>query len=293
MPIEFRCSGCGNLLRVPTEAVGKQARCPACGLVLAVPAPGDAFSGDSPSQPENAYRSPVYGGLAGVAEPSGGSGGVASRVEFGDIFSRTWEVFKSRWGACLLGFLCFLLLSFIFGGLMGLLTTVLRRLMPGQGNVALIELANQVATWIVSAWLSAGLLQYFLRVARGEPTGLDILLHGGPFTVRVLIVNFLVGLIVTVGFLLLIIPGVILGLMLWPAIWLVVDRNASVTESFEMSRLITAGNKWTMFLVFLTLTILGGLIVLVTFGLGTFVVGPFAFLLMAVAYLSMSGQWRQ
>jgi hypothetical protein len=38
MPIEFRCTGCQQQLRVPDTSAGKNAKCPKCGAVLVVPA---------------------------------------------------------------------------------------------------------------------------------------------------------------------------------------------------------------------------------------------------------------
>jgi hypothetical protein len=37
MPIEFTCPGCQNLLRVPDEHAGKQARCPECQQLSQIP----------------------------------------------------------------------------------------------------------------------------------------------------------------------------------------------------------------------------------------------------------------
>ena len=37
MPIEFVCPGCQNVLRVPDEHAGKQARCPECQLISQIP----------------------------------------------------------------------------------------------------------------------------------------------------------------------------------------------------------------------------------------------------------------
>jgi hypothetical protein len=55
MPIEFRCSQCGQLLRVPEEAAGKSARCPKCqalmhvpGVAIAVPPGGEPAPVPSP-----------------------------------------------------------------------------------------------------------------------------------------------------------------------------------------------------------------------------------------------------
>ncbi len=37
MPIEFRCTQCGRLLRTPDDTAGKQAQCPACGTLSTIP----------------------------------------------------------------------------------------------------------------------------------------------------------------------------------------------------------------------------------------------------------------
>lgn len=46
MPIEFRCSQCDRLLRVPDEAAGKNGKCPGCQAIVKVP--------DAPAPPPDA-----------------------------------------------------------------------------------------------------------------------------------------------------------------------------------------------------------------------------------------------
>ena len=38
MPIEFHCSGCNKLLRVPDNSAGRKAQCPSCEAILDIPA---------------------------------------------------------------------------------------------------------------------------------------------------------------------------------------------------------------------------------------------------------------
>ncbi len=64
MPIEFRCSHCGKLLRTGDETVGRQAQCPECGALTEVPAAGT--SGASPPMVDY-----VPGGAADEAGTSG------------------------------------------------------------------------------------------------------------------------------------------------------------------------------------------------------------------------------
>lgn len=50
MPIEFRCTKCGKLLRVPDDAAGRKAQCPNCETILQISADvGQGTSGATPS----------------------------------------------------------------------------------------------------------------------------------------------------------------------------------------------------------------------------------------------------
>jgi phage FluMu protein Com len=49
MPIEFRCSQCGQLLRVPETAAGKSARCPKCQALMTVPGVATAVPESGPA----------------------------------------------------------------------------------------------------------------------------------------------------------------------------------------------------------------------------------------------------
>jgi hypothetical protein len=77
MPIEFRCTGCQQQLRVPDESAGKNAKCPKCGAILVVPAAfGAPFPGLSPSAPAPAgfpAPQPQFPASAPAKPPAGGS----------------------------------------------------------------------------------------------------------------------------------------------------------------------------------------------------------------------------
>lgn len=49
MPIEFRCTQCGKLLRTGDDTAGRQAQCPECGTIRTVPTPGEAQPAPVPS----------------------------------------------------------------------------------------------------------------------------------------------------------------------------------------------------------------------------------------------------
>ena len=61
MTIEFRCSQCNQLLRVPETSAGKNARCPKCSALMQVPA-GGSISGAVPPPPPMPTLPPMPGG---------------------------------------------------------------------------------------------------------------------------------------------------------------------------------------------------------------------------------------
>jgi hypothetical protein len=63
MTIEFRCSQCNQLLRVPDASAGKNARCPKCSALMQVPSGGGFGDGAPPPPP------PTNAGLPGVGAP--------------------------------------------------------------------------------------------------------------------------------------------------------------------------------------------------------------------------------
>lgn len=97
MPIEFRCTGCGKLLRTPDESVGKKARCQSCGTIVDVPAASSepAAAPPPPPAPGSSWGSSpaADGGLAsgagaGGSSPwGGGSGGGAASAANGNPFA--------------------------------------------------------------------------------------------------------------------------------------------------------------------------------------------------------------
>jgi hypothetical protein len=70
MPIEFRCTRCAKLLRVPDGTAGRQVTCPVCGAVVAIPSPEFGLSGPPPAPPAGGERAegvPAFGPAPGAA----------------------------------------------------------------------------------------------------------------------------------------------------------------------------------------------------------------------------------
>ena len=73
MTIEFRCSQCNQLLRVPDTSAGKNARCPKCSALMQVPSGGSLGAAAPPPAPLGAGGMPSFGPPppAGSGDPFG------------------------------------------------------------------------------------------------------------------------------------------------------------------------------------------------------------------------------
>lgn len=146
--------------------------------------------------------------------------------------------------------------------------------------VALVSIA-------VSVLVGLGLATFSLR-AHDNINGVQIadLWNPGPFW-RFLGAYILTVIAIALGFLALIIPGIILSMGLAFVSYLVVDRGLGPIESMKESWRITKGHKWQLLLLFLALlgiNLLGILALLI----GVFVTVPITMLAFAHAYRTLS-----
>ena len=271
MPIEFRCTGCQRLLRTADDSVGKPAKCPECGAIVTVPQPQVVPIPQPQDMPVPVeWSTPV-------------------RIEVGNVFSRTWTIFKQDWTVCLAAFLVLAAIHGVIGyatsHLLGIVDRAADNAISASTGKTLVEFASS----LVSTWIGIGQTIFMLNLARGRQVDFADIFRGGPYLVRGYLAGLLVMVIVIVGLFLCIVPGIIFALMFSQFSFLIVDRNAGVFDCLSMSRELTSGNKVTLLAIVL-LALLGILLAVATCGLGFLVVGPCLMLLPAVTYLAMSGQ---
>ena len=92
-----------------------------------------------------------------------------------------------------------------------------------------------------------------------------------------------------IGFIIVSVPMILLGIMFSQAVILVVDRGMGSVEALRQSIRITRGNRWTLFLLGVVLTIIGFLGALACV-VGLFFVMPLIWVIGTTAFLAMTGQ---
>ncbi len=309
MPIEFRCARCNKLLRTGDDTAGKQAKCPECGAVMPIPMPGAGPS--SPYEPMGrleAVGSPFGSAAASVPpdsmnpyqSPAGLEAGPIAfapagqirptRIGFGETLSRTWEVFTERWGVTLAGLAIAVLLCIPFYAVFLGLQLLIVPSIQDQSLAIAVNVFAQILFQIFVLWISIGVMMFGLSVVRRQEPKFGLIIAGGRYLLPIILCAILTQIIIVLGLVLLIIPGIIFAMMLIQSQLLIIDRNMGVFDAMSTSRDVMVGNKMTVFGIWILVTILGYLFSAITCGIGLLGFLPYALLVHVVIYLGVTGQ---
>lgn len=318
---QARCPSCSHVFTVTNAAPVPESTPPAD--VAANP-----FASSNQSMVEdmsNPYMAPSEYGDA-YSSAVGEANWAPRQFLLEEVFQKSFQVFKKHWSMVCVTVLIVFAVNF---GL-SMLQNFVVQMITVQAGVA-VSLAVQIITafvlWIVQTWLGIGQIIVFLDIARGNEINLGKLFSGGPYLLQTLLVVVLVSLIMAVaggvflcipalvvgllaqnfepavmaamcGFLVLLVPMVIVLLMFSQSQMLVIDRGLNGFEALQVSREITTGNKMQIFLVFLLLGVIGFVACVVgllafCFGIFPAMIGALAFggLVFVVMYLCMTGQY--
>lgn len=178
-----------------------------------------------------------------------------------------WETIKPHW----------LILSSFTAVYIGFLVFILR--FPDIG---------QVIQLIISGPISAGYYLTIHRIFNNEPIIFENFLDGFKIFIPTMLVSMLVGLFVTIGIVLLVIPAIFFIIIYLFAMPLVVFDGLNFWSAMESSRIIIMKRLKEAFIFALAIfgiNILGAL----ALGIGLFITVPLSYALIYVAYKDIYG----
>ena len=119
--------------------------------------------------------------------------------------------------------------------------------------------------WMIAYfWLSAALVYGVVSDLRGNKAGVGQILSGAlAVLIPVFFLSIVVGILVGIGTLLLIVPGVILYVMFWVAVPVAVVERAGVMGSMKRSMELTKGCRWKVFFILVVWLVLTAIIQLI------------------------------
>jgi uncharacterized membrane protein len=207
-------------------------------------------------------------------------------LSIGDCINYGWETFKKRpW--ILIGAV---LLSIIIASLPGMFGPQPEIGPDGQvipPPITTMHVIVSIASLVVSILVAIGLTTFSLRAHDNiESVQIADLWNPAPFW-RFLAAHILTAIVVTLGFIAFIVPGVILATGLGFVPYLVIERGLGPIEAMKESWRITKGHKWQLFLLIVALigiNILGVLALLV----GVLVSIPVAMIAFVHAYRALT-----
>jgi len=196
-----------------------------------------------------------------------------NRFSIGEALSYGWKKLQENVGPLVTAALAILAVNVIFWLL---------------GRGALAGLMSLIG-WFVSVLISMGLIRIALKIVDGQPVETADLFQRVDLALPYIIASFLVGVMVAIGFVFLIIPGVYLAITFGFYPYNIVDKEHGIMESIEQSAAITKAQKWDLF-AFAVVLIFFNLAGALALGVGLLITMPVSLLAMAYVYRKLNGE---
>lgn len=205
------------------------------------------------------------------------------------FIKEAWEIFKRRPWFFIGSTALFLFLSYLPGMLLESFIP-----QPGENATAAEVLAYfqsswpfNLLVWAVGIYLGVLALEFGIR-AHDNPDHVQLSATSSIRTVvHYFLAQLLVGIIVVLGFILLIVPGIIASLALFLTSYYVIDRKMGPVNAIKASMAATKGYRWKI-LQFSLLCGLVNILGLLVFVVGLLVSIPVTLIAMVAVYRKLS-----
>lgn len=187
------------------------------------------------------------------------------------------EAIKFGWGVMKSHFWFFgaaLVILTVIQAIPNILTYIGYRTGSSALAILMTAVSMTVFSWtvlVITLVINLGFIKIALQLHDNQPVQLSMLFSQYRFLIKYLLASIIYSLIVLVGFLLLIIPGIIFAIRFKYYSYLIVDQGLGPIEALRQSWRMTKGNVWNLFLlgVLLGLINLGGALLLLVGMLAT------------------------
>ncbi|HMJ93208.1 MAG TPA: hypothetical protein VK472_03825 [Allosphingosinicella sp.] len=180
--------------------------------------------------------------------------GPGGRIDIGSVVSRGFEAIGHNFPA-------FLGLSILLGGLPAFAFSYLSGPnLDGQNALGFGGGGMTIAAWLVQIVATSFLQAVIVRSSILTLSGRDGDIGGSIVAAFGLILpliglSILSGLVITIGLVLLIVPGIIAYVALSVAVPAMVEEGRGITDCMERSAELTKGSRWQIFLLLLILVV--------------------------------------
>ncbi len=220
--------------------------------------------------------------------------GVNGDFEFviSEILSEAWDLTKGHKLPLLGAGLIYMVVA-VGASLLSQMILMGPSLQPTEGEVPgfgsfILGFGVQTVLNILVYPLIAGVFLYAATVAARRPVSFGIFFSCYPKTLPIFGLTVLSTLLMTIGMLLLLIPGIYLSVAYIFALPLLVEKDLGIWEALESSRKALT-HCWFRFFGFLIVLWLVTMVGMIPMGIGLIWTGPFAIIAFGVAYRQIFG----
>jgi uncharacterized membrane protein len=109
-----------------------------------------------------------------------------------------------------------------------------------------VSILNSLVSNVVSLFLSLGITRIGFNILSGKEFNVGMVFSQGRILLRAVGASILFTLMVALGMLLLIVPGIYLAVRYGQFLQAIVDRDLSISDAFAYSSAITTNNRWQL-----------------------------------------------
>ena len=218
----------------------------------------------------------------------------AATVRWGDWIGEGWQMFAEQWQGWVLLILVFLLVVMVpvvplYAFMFAAQLAAAREEEPQlPASVFVVMIIFYPVIIILSSYLLSGAYKAAFKQLHGERIGVGDLFSGGSVFLRVVGAVLLIALLSAVGAIFCILPGLIVGGLLYFTVPLIVEGNLGVIDAMKTSFERTKGS-WFMFTLFAIVVNLLAQLGAVACGVGLLATFPLLFTIAAIAYRDTFG----
>lgn len=233
----------------------------------------------APQTSPDDLRAPVQSGSLAEIPPG------SAPLEVMGCIKRGFELTKRHFGSILVIGVVYLVISMAVGFVEGLISGVMGSTASNEGEPVFqpLLIPIKLVSSVVSIILGAGLTRAALNISSGHEATIGTLFGEAGKLLPLIVASLLFYIMLIVGLLLLVLPGIYVALRFGFFMTAIVDRNLGPVEALKYSYRITTNNALSLFglWIMLALIALAGVLALLV---GLVVAIPVVTLAIALAY---------
>jgi uncharacterized membrane protein len=196
-----------------------------------------------------------------------------------EILQKSWKTFKDNANLIIGVFLSYL---FIYLSVAFVASQIIKS-MPFY----IVTILINILVFFFNLLLTLGVIKIIFQLSQNHHTEIWDIFKNGHHLIQFIAAHILYGFIVTIGIILLIIPGIIWAIQFCFFPLLIIDKNLNPVEALKASSRLTQGYKWQLLNFFLILFMINA-VGFILIGIGLLATIPISLLAYTSLYRELS-----